>query len=290
MDKRIDKVYFWVYGGFGDCLSAYRTNREGRGSNSLNKVRWIKENFPRSKTAAIVLSGNEQSIGLFNRNKDFDICKWHPTPNINVINHRVRSLIRSLAPAGFTDANEIEDLADKPSFQNKIVLTKKEKDLAKTIINDKTIIFHPFASIQERRVLEPKNSKIIVDEIIGSGFNVVVVGHSYMRRIGNTAERILEEWHYNRPGLTNLVNHPTLSNPLVASLITQARAIIGNWSYCTSSAFYENKPSMVFIDETRIKFLNKANKRKPCKGEPRAVSVIENNTVTKDLQKFLSKI
>lgn len=136
-----------------------------------------------------------------------------------------------------------------------IYLNKEEKIQVETIKNaGKYIVIHPFAGLRDRIAFPIEKYPGLIDEIIDTGYNVIVIGGSYTRINRDGQEEVIEILEYSRKGLFNLVGN---TNARVATrLIQDASGFIGTHSCYILVASIEKIRSILIAPEGLGGYLN----------------------------------
>jgi len=142
-----------------------------------------------------------------------------------------------------------------------IHLSPAENEIFHQITAEPYVVVHPFAGGKNRMPIDPKHYRILIDMLIEqTGQKVVVIGGSFQRhkRFKTIPGRdINEEFDYERPGLTNLVNKTTLRLP--TKLVIASRCFFGNWSAFLCAAWERKIPAIVFFGEQGKNIPNNKN-------------------------------
>jgi hypothetical protein len=280
----MDKIYLWLYGGYGDCVVAYMhgglgldnkimPTKCGKGSRYWDKIGSIKKLHPSSIIRAVVISGNPMAAKLALRNPYIDEVVKLPTLNgVNTVSDRVKNYILQNV-SGHIDVDyfieSAQNIKKYKSKKNEIYLSNLEKlklDSLKKVIGSGYVVMHPFASIDTRRPVISNDYIALAEEIYKqTQMKSIVVGGSFSKtkklQSGQfLKDKVTEEFSYESDAVINIVNESSIL--LDTKLVLGARAVIGSWSCHTTTGLSIAKPTVVYTTQKAYNFFEKITKKK----------------------------
>ncbi len=238
------KIFVKGGGGLGDLIREYL-----EGEKYWGYLEGIKEKYPGIKIKAILCIHNPQAKEFLKYHPCLDSTEQYPWQVDGT-------------PVFFTHSDEHVFIKSVPGLfeglkyrKPPIYLDKKEEIQVETIKNaGKYIVIHPFAGLKDRIVFPIEGYPALIDGIIDTGYNVVVIGGSYTRINRDGQEEVNEFLEYTRKGLYNLVGN---SNARVATrLIQGASGFIGTHSCYILVASIEMIKSVLVVPEKLRVYLN----------------------------------
>lgn len=250
MSTEHKNIFLGLIGGLGDIIYGYRNSKEW---GSLTQ---FKENNHSSVVKAIIVSHNPSARSIVDLNPYIDIVECH-------------SPKREMRDLGWTHRQVIEQYSNKfepikisnYNIQQKIYLSKYERNYVLSLMDEKTVIFHPFASEQARK-LDTSVSLRIVDRLLNNNLRVIVIGSSYTKSFGIEEQynKIEVFPHIRNKNFVNLIDK---ANPRVCiGMITMANLFVGSWSCYGVSAWLHGRRSIIIVPKRRLDGCKKIHDRK----------------------------
>jgi ADP-heptose:LPS heptosyltransferase len=173
------------FGGMGDMFKWYCLQSALRGWGYLQP---LKEKYPSVRTMALVCSTNPHAVDLFAHNPYIDVVEYYAWPinnKGNLLQPGQLHLERILSKKGYPLMNipSMQKLGLKPK-ECIIHLDEADNKELENIIKEagRYIVVHPFASVIERQVVDPKRYSQLIDRLVQEfDCNVVILGKSYQR-------------------------------------------------------------------------------------------------------------
>ena len=238
------KVFVKGGGGLGDLIREYLG-----GEKYWGYLEGIKERYPDIKVKAILCIHNPQAK---------EVLKYHPC--LNEIEQYPWQLDGTPIFFSHSDGHvfikSVHGLFSGLEYKKPEVYLKKEEEVqVETIKNaGKYMVIHPFAGLKDRIAFPIEKYPALIDEIIDTGCNVIVIGGSYARINRDGKEEVNEVFDYSRKGLFNLVGN---TNARVATrLIQSASGFIGTHSCYILVASIEKIRSILIAPERLREYLN----------------------------------
>jgi ADP-heptose:LPS heptosyltransferase len=224
------KYYIYRGGGIGDLVDHYYIAREWRALES------IKRDIPNIVVKLITYSANSAAAELHRYNpwldewQHFDIYHNHRGQD------RLSEFTQGYAP--LANSNIVKRYNRDALPLPNIYLNEQEQLLVNALTQRPYICINPFAGLAERLTLDHAHWRQLIDRIIDElAIPVILLGGSWtLINIQSTQNSrletpMLEQFQYERAGLTNLVNQVSIR--VAVSLSIQCDAYIGNYTGTT---------------------------------------------------------
>jgi len=234
-----NKVYLGLIGGLGDVIYQY-----------LHDPAWqsladYKTKNPNAYVKAIVVSHNPLAHQIVELNPYIDAVEQHPPKReMRDKNWKHHEVIHQYAQ-GESRLIGSNLTHKRPVFY----LKNSEVEFVNQLIIGKTAVVHPFASEEARVCIPPKNYRSIVDKLRYKGFNVIMLGGSYVKSFGEEEKyNKVEEFSYPKTdGFTNLIDKTNVRTSL--ALVTNADLFVGTWSCYGVTAWMHGIKSIICVPD-----------------------------------------
>jgi len=239
-------VFVTLGGGLGDVFYTYNKRKNGWGY-----IESLKKKYPNTEVRAMCATHNPQTLEFIKYNPYIDRAEefgwvldakelWDANKGNSVRLDRQRDLLKKLRD-------------NKPQ----VYLSPEDKVILDGITSSgEFVLMHPFAGEPHRRVMPAEEYIPLIDRIIDElGYNVVVIGGSYLRTNRIQKEVKTEELDYKREGLFNLVGQS--NSRICMTLAEKQRCFVGSWSAYSCASWLYNKQTTVLLQKKHIENLKK---------------------------------
>jgi len=246
-------VYVTLGGGLGDVFYLYT-----KGENGWGYIKSLKEKYPQVRVNVMCATHNPQTVEFIKYNPYInDVKEYGWVLDGNEIWNKYNN--------GAVKLNSNKELLSTLKFATPCMyLNKQDQITVNTVVTKgKFILIHPFAG-EPHRIAMPASEYIpLIDCLIDEmGFNVAIVGASYLRTNRILVESKPEELNYERDGVFNLIDKANCR--VVAALAKQQHHFIGCWSAYSCMSWLHKKSTTVVVrpeDKKKLKAKQQKGKR-----------------------------
>lgn len=179
------QIGLYGFGGMGDMFKWYCLQSAVRGWGYLQP---LKERYPHVRTMALVCSSNPHAVDLFEHNPYIDEIEFYPWPMNKAGNPLLPGQLRlaqMLKKRGYPSMN-IPDMQHLGLSPQECIVHLSQSDLDEVERLTKGIgsyiVLHPFASVDERQVVDIKWYNQLINKLVQEfSCDIVVLGKSYQR-------------------------------------------------------------------------------------------------------------
>lgn len=222
------------FGGLGDMFKWYCLQSAGMGWGYLQS---LKEKYPHVRTMALICSTNPHAIDLFAHDPYIDTIEYYPWPLNkagNLLQPGQLRLAQVLQKRGYPQMQipqmqQLGLIARKCSVYLSDADQKELSHVTKGI--GPYIVLHPFASVDERQVVNLEQYDQLIDAIIEQfNYDVVVLGKSYQRTFSDSQGKLTsyskkETIRSTNPRVFNLVDKTNVRTAI--KIVQGAAGFIG---------------------------------------------------------------
>lgn len=234
----MNKVYFRIGGGLGDCLNTFF-------GGVPTYAQGIKDLDPTAEIAVLCCSSNSSIVDIFDH---------HPAFNrvilVKPFEEFAQEAIAALEAEGFRPWAQVYDHKTLAHNPQKVYLTAEEEAEVELVRQKGPYTaVHPFNSagtgITAQHFEIPTDYNRIIGQIINAGYNLAQIGHDWTHNPTGNLQK--EEFLYDHPNFINLVNKFNLRQ--MVRLVQGAEKFLGTSSCWTVVATLNGLPSFMILPE-----------------------------------------
>lgn len=234
----MNKVYFRIGGGLGDCLNTFF-------SGGPTYAQGIKDTNTDAIIHVLCCSSNSSILDVFERHPAFDKAIL-----VKPFEANAQEAIATLEADGFRPWHQVYHQHLLKHDPQKVYLSAAEEAQVEAIRQQGPyVVVHPFNSagtgITAKHFNVPTDYNKIIGQIIDAGYNLVQIGHNWTHN--PTGNLQTEEFNYDHPKFINLVNKFNLR--MMARLVMGADKFLGTSSCWIVVATLNGIPSFMILPE-----------------------------------------
>jgi len=256
MNSHLEKTYFTVGGGLGDCINVYCASPKSYSeqgddifSTDLVASIWFrrlndfKSKNRNTKIQLVITSHSLSAENFFKNNPYLDEIKFLGWP----------AKFFDRQKYGIQPINQAFNFKEFEPSPVEFFLTEEQKKLLKELLpKEKFVVIHPFARKSEREISLHFYCELI-KELANKGIKSVVIGANNKVVTDDRTDNIREDFGFEHPYLINLVNKIDVS--MVPHFIINASGFIGTHSCWILLAWWKKLKTLCLVPDIEL-FIN----------------------------------